>query len=269
MTLLPSLPRMPLFQGHSASAGSPMRSLVRLAAVLSAISLAAPAIAQNIQVNKENRTISITATEHVSTMADVAIVHVGYIVYGKDKDAAYNSGVQTSGAIIKALGAAGVSADAIESDNQALTPVQNFQVERLSAAELAQRRFQVQQSWLVRTTPAEAAHVLDVAVLAGANQSGQIDWALQDENAAGANAAARALQRARTVATQMAQGLNARLGELLYASNESESTAVRPVPMMAMHKAASPSEPLAINPRRIEKTATVRAIFAIEGAATP
>lgn len=230
---------------------------------------AVPTLAQSIQVNKENRTISITATERVSTMADVAVVHVGFIVYGRDKDSAYNAGTQTSGAIIKALGGAGISADAIESDNQALAPVQNFQVERLSPAELANRRFQVQQSWLVRTTPADVAHVLDIAVLAGANQSGQIDWALKDENAAGADAAARALQRARSVASQMAQGLNARLGELLYASNESESSTVRPVPMMAMHKAADASEPLAINPRRIEKTATVRAIFAIESASAP
>lgn len=221
--------------------------------------------AQTIQVNKENRTISVTATDRVSIMADVAVVHVGFIVYGRDKDAAYNAGTKASGDIIKALGAAGLSADAIESDNQALTPVQNFQMERLSPAEIANRKFQVQQSWLVRTTPALVAHILDVAVLAGANQSGQIDWALKDENAAGADAAARALQRARSVATQMAQGLNARLGELLYASNESESSTVRPVPLMAMHKAADASEPLAINPRRIEKAATVRAIFAVEG----
>ena len=225
--------------------------------------------AQTIQVNKENRTISITATERVSTMADIAVVHVGFLVYGRDKDTAYATGTQTSGAIIKALGAAGISSDAIESDNQGLSPVQNFQVERLSPGELVNRRFQVQQSWLVRTTPAEVAHVLDIAVLAGANQSGQIDWALKDEGAAGANAAARALQRARTVASQMAQTLNARLGELLYASNESESSTVQAVPMMAMHRTADASEPLAINPRRIEKSATVRAVFAIEGPSAP
>ncbi len=229
--------------------------------------LSTAALAQTIQVNKENRTISITATERVSTMADLAIVHIGFLVYGRDKDTAYSTGTQTSGAIIKALAAAGISADAIESDNQGLAPVQNFQVERLAPGEIVNRRFQVQQSWLVHTTPADVAHVLDIAVLAGANQSGQIDWALKDDSAASANAATRALQRARAVAAQMAQTLNARLGELLYASNESESSNVLPVPMMAMHKAADPSEPLAINPRRIEKSATVRAIFAIEGAA--
>ena len=248
-------------------ASAPLRPSALAAALV--IALSVPAVAQTIQVNKENRTVSVTATDRVSIMADVAVVHIGFLVYGRDKDTAYNTGTQTSGAIIKALGGAGISADAIESDNQALAPVQNFQVERLTPAEMANRKFQVQQSWLVRTTPAEVAHVLDIAVLAGANQSGQIDWALKDENAAGADAAARALQRARSVASQMAQGLNARLGELLYASNESESSTVRPVPMMAMHKAADASEPLAINPRRIEKTATVRAIFAIEGSATP
>ncbi len=34
--------------------------------------------------------------------------------------------------------------------------------------------------------------------------------------------------------------------------------------MMAMHKAANENEPLAISPRRIERSVTVRAIFAIE-----
>lgn len=248
------------------------RFQLRLAGSAAAAALAvsgATARAQTIQVNRENRTVSITATERVSMTADVAIVHIGFVVYGRDKDAAYNAGTQASGAIIKALGGAGISADAIESDNQGLAPVQNFQVERLTPAELANRRFQVQQSWLVRTTPADVAKVLDIAVLAGANQSGQIDWALKDEGAAGADAAARALQRARAVASQMAQALNARLGELLYASNESEAATVRAVPMMAMHKAADASEPLAISPRRIEKTATVRAIFAIESSTAP
>jgi uncharacterized protein YggE len=200
-------------------------------------------------------------------MADTATVHIGFITYGPDKDAAYASGSTLSNAIIKALTAAGVPSDAIESENQNVSPVQDYQVDKLTPAEKAQRKFQVTQSWTVRTNAADAARVLDVAVKAGANQSGQIDWGLKDENAPQAEAAAKALQRARTVAGEMAKGLNAKLGPLLYASNETQAEPPRPLmramapPPMADAKAV---QPLAINPRRIEKSATVYAVFAIE-----
>jgi uncharacterized protein YggE len=222
--------------------------------------------AQTIQVSKENRTISVTATDKVTAMADVATVHVGFIAYGPSSDAAYANGSRTSNAIVKALTAAGIPSDALESENQNLSPVQNYQVEKLTDAEKAQQKFQVTQSWTVRTNANDAAKALDLAVKAGANQSGQIDWSFKDENAPEAEAAAKALQRARTQAEQMAQSLNAKLGGLLYASNEVQASPIRPL-MRAM--AAAPmgmnkTQALAINPRQIEKSATVTAVFAIE-----
>jgi uncharacterized protein len=224
------------------------------------------ACAQTIQVNKDNRTIAITATDNIIAMADAASVHIGFIAYGPDSDSAYANGSRTSNAIVKALTAAGVASEDIESENQNVSPVQDYQVDKLTPAEKAQRRFQVTQSWTVRTAASSAAKVLDLAVKAGANQSGQIDWSLKDENATQAEAAAKALQRARTQAEQMAKSLDARLGALLYASNETQAQSIRPMARMAV---ASPMamkevEPLAINPRRIEKTATVYAVFAIE-----
>jgi uncharacterized protein len=64
----------------------------------------------------------------------------------------------------------------------------------------------------------------------------------------------------------MAQSLNAKLGVLLYASNEVQASPIRPMMMRAMAAPAPMDkvEPLAINPRQIEKSATVTAIFAIE-----
>jgi uncharacterized protein len=243
-----------------------MKIILVSALGLAAIATAAPAHSQTIQVNKENRTIAITATDKVIVMADTATVHIGFITYGPDKDAAYASGSTLSNAIIKALTASGVPSDAIESENQNVFPVQDYQNDKLTPAERAQRKFEVAQSWTVRTNAADAARVLDVAVKAGANQSGQIDWGLKDENAPQAEAAAKALQRARTVAGEMAKGLNANLGALLYASNETQAEPPRPL-MRAMAPApmaAQAIQPLAINPRRIEKSATVYAIFAIE-----
>jgi hypothetical protein len=236
---------------------------------LTAIALCTAAVAvsaQTIQVSKENRTISVTATDKVTAMADVATVHVGFVAYGPSSDAAYANGSRTSNAIVKSLTAAGVPSDAIESENQALAPVQNYQVEKLTDAEKAQRKFQVTQGWTVRTNANDAAKVLDLAVKAGANQSGQIDWSFKDENAPEAEAAAKALQRARTQANQMAQSLNSKLGVLLYASNEVQASPIRPMmrAMAAAPMAMEKVEPLAINPRQIEKSATVTAVFAIE-----
>jgi uncharacterized protein YggE len=238
-------------------------------AVISLFALAVPAKvllrAQTIQVSKENRTIAITATDSVIVMADTATVHIGFIAYGPDKDAAYAAGSGLSNGIVKALTAAGVPNDAIESENQNVAPVQEYQVDKLTPAEKAQRKFQVTQSWTVRTNASDAARILDLAVKAGANQSGQIDWSLKDANSPQAEAAAKALQRARTVAGEMAKGMNVKLGVLIYASNETQAEPPRPLMRaMAAPALADKVAPLAINPRRIEKFATVYAVFAIE-----
>jgi uncharacterized protein YggE len=234
---------------------------------LATAALAFTAQAQTVQVNSANRTIAITATDKVTVLADIASVHVGFIAYGPDSDAAYANGSRLSNAIVKALTTAGIPNDAIESENQNVSPVQEYQVDKLTPAEKAQRKFQVTQSWTVRTNAADAAKTLDLAVRAGANQSGQIDWSLKDENAAQAEAAAKALQRARTVAGEMAKSLNVKLGPLLFASNETQAEPVRPL-MRAMSVNGvmdkAPTPPLAINARQIEKSATVYAVFAIE-----
>src|SRR5205823_4937310 len=88
----------------------------------------------------------------------------------------------------------------------------------------------------------DAAKILDLAVKAGANQSGQIDWSLKDENTPQAEAAGKALQRARTVAGEMAKGLNVKLGALLYANNETQAQPPRPL-MQAIQASAAKAQP--------------------------
>jgi hypothetical protein len=211
------------------------------------------------------RSITITATDRVTQLADVATVHIGYELFGADKDAAYAAGSKASNAIIDALHAAGVAKEAIESQQQSLGPTEPYRLTQMPGGERASHAFTISQSWTVRSTPDDAAKLLDLAVKAGANNSGSIDWSLRDPNAASAEAAAKALQRARTQAAAMAAGLDVHLGELLYASNEVEAQPVRPVFAMAglARDKAAPA-PLAISTRQIETSATVRAVFAIE-----
>lgn len=220
-----------------------------------ALSLVFPALAflsqaQTIQVNKENRTIAITATDKVTAIADQATLHIGFIAYGPDSNTAYANGSRVSNAIVKALTDAGISKDTIQSENQQIAPVQNYQVDKLTEAQKAQRQFQVTQSWTLKTPADDAAKALDLAVKAGANQSGQIEWGFKDESAPESEAAAKALKRAHTQAAQMATSLNAKLGSLLYASNEVQPSGPRPMfrTMAAVPMAMDKVQPLAINP---------------------
>ena len=74
--------------------------ILPLAATLLTTALTAAATSQTIQVNKENRTVAITATDKVTVMADQATVHIGFIAYGPDSDSAYVNGSRISNATV-------------------------------------------------------------------------------------------------------------------------------------------------------------------------
>lgn len=112
---------------------------------------AATVSAQQIQINKDNRTIAITATDTASMPADTAAVHAGFVAYAADAQAAYAAGSKTSNAIIGALTAKGVAKTDIQSEPQGVAETQPYELEKLPPAEQTQRRFQVHQSWTVQT----------------------------------------------------------------------------------------------------------------------
>jgi len=231
-----------------------------------------PAAAQNpqLEINKSNRTISVTTYATASAAAEIATVHVGFIVYAADEQSAYAQGSKRSNAIAKALADAGVQKDDIESESQNVAPVQQYENNDLSDKDKALRRFQVSQSWGVKTTADSAAGILHAAVLSGANQSGGIDWNVKDEDALQAQAATKALAQGKALASTMSAGLGVKLGPLVYASNQAPQQAnlmMAPRAMAGMDKNAPPPPPpppLAISPQKVEKSATVYAVFAIE-----
>jgi len=237
-------------------------------ATLSIAALGASAAAQNpqLQINKDNRTISVTTDATASAPAEIATVHIGFVVYAPDEQSAYALGSERSNAIAKALTDAGVEKQDIQSENQSVAPVQQYENNNLSDKDKALRHFQVLQSWGVKTAADSAARILHVAVLAGANQSGGIDWNVKDEDALQAQAATKALAQGKALASTMAAGLGVKLGSLVYASNQAPQ---QPGPFMRVSAMAPVSqkfatEPLAISPQKVQKSATVYAVFAIE-----
>lgn len=225
---------------------------------------------QTIQINRENKTIAISTTDEAMATADVAAVTVGFEVYGSDSKSTYAEAGKVSNAILDALHKAGVADPDIESSGQGIQRTE-FD-EKATPAERAQKQWTCSQSWTVTSSPAAAAEVIRVAIAARANKSGAIDWRLSDRKGLQAKAAGTALVKAREVATQMAEGLHVKLGDLIYASNQTPTSRI--VLAASSHEVLSTDTAaldsyitmpkLAIRPQTVREEATVYAVFAIE-----
>jgi len=231
-----------------------------------------PSSGQGIEINRNNKTIAINTTDEATATADIAAVTVGFEVYGPDYQSAYTDGGNTSHAILDALHKAGVEDKNIESSGQSLEQNTSFD-DKDKPDQRAKKQFVFRQSWEVSASPQLAAEVIRIAVGAGANKSGAIDWRLSDRKALQARAAEAALVKARAVANQMAEGLHVKLGDLIYASNESRNAELiyTPRPGLTMYAGYASVAPrvnllpsLEIRPQTIREKATVYAVFAIE-----
>jgi len=235
-------------------------NVAKVLVALIAPSLPITAVAQQVgqpqlKIDSTNRTLTVTAEESVTAEPDVAILHIGFDTQPGDAKGVYAEGSQTSNAIIGAIKQAGVSSDAIRSESQFLDR---------DYTKPQAHKFKLSQRWTVKTTPERAAEILDIAVTAGANTSGAIDWTLKDEHALQQQALDHAAARARENAAELAKGMGVRLGALIYVSNQLVSPGY-PRPMaMAMAKSADQAQPLAIEPQKVSRQATVYAVYTIE-----
>jgi len=249
-----------------------MLRLSSLLALFVAAVLPYGAAAQTIQINQQNKTIAINTTDEATAIADIAAVTIAFEIFKPDVDTAAAEAGKLSHAIMEALHKAGVEDKSIESKTQAINHNTVFD-DKENATQRAQRLYRAEQSWEVSVSPKDAATVLRLAVAAGANSSGAIDWRLADRKGLQAQAAGSALVKARAVAAQMADGLHVKLGALIYASNESPEAHIyfkRPLDGMTVETAEASIgqmvtiRPLEIRPQTIREEATVYAVFAIE-----
>lgn len=243
---------------------------MRLTSALALAMLSMPLVAQSndaprIAIDKANRVISVSASDHAEADPEVADIHIGYTAYGATLQAAYKSASEISNAIIKAITAAGAQKSEIQSQSQ--------RVSRLSEYEIKQQKgmkFSVSQSWTASVAPKDAALILDAAIQAGANQSGDINWRMKNPVALDQEAIRRATERARAMADSLAKSMGVTLGKPVYATNATNTTSdniIRPRVMMnamTKDKEATGPAPLAIEAQRVQSDATVQIVYSIE-----
>lgn len=120
--------------------------------------------------------------------------------------------------------------------------------------------------------PKNAAVVLDAAVQVGANDSGQIDWRMKSSVALDAEAIRRATVRAKAMAESLASASGVTLGAPVYATNSvsgelllSGNMALNKLsPGFARGYADVQTAPLSVEPQRVDRTATVQIIYALQ-----
>jgi uncharacterized protein len=228
------------------------------------------AVAQNIQVNKQNKTIAVTADQTVSVDAEIAMLHIGYHNYGATQDSAFRENARVANTITKALLDAHVSRENIETEKLRLEHVNPRQ--DWTSEMKADRQFEAEQSWKITVSVADAQAVMNLAAQNGANDVSDTDWNVADPLALEAKVSGAALAKARAIAEQMAKALNAKLGDLVYASNQAPPTEPQFMPFVrngfgvgqgggVFH---SEEPQFTLFPQKVHREATVYAVFAIE-----
>ena len=211
-----------------------------------------------LRIDTSNRTLAVSADARVSVDPEVAILHIGFETKPSDSKSAYADGARISNAIVSAIKQAGIPETSIRSESQRLEPV-----------DVKNHKFKLTQNWTVKAPPERAGEILDVAINAGATDSGEIEWTVQDIHALEDQALDKAASRARADATILAKANGSHLGALLYLTNQVTESLFRSAPNnnnaeLQLDRLSSLAPPLAIEPRKVSREATVYAVFAIE-----
>jgi uncharacterized protein len=248
-----------------------MRQLLWTLSILVCFAFASNAYAQDVQVNRDNRTVAVTVSDGIEVDPELAVVQIGYHNFGPTRDAAYKQNGDASQKIINALVSAGVKKEDIETNAVTLDRVDS-EGKEWTSEQRRERQYEAEQMWTVRVPPAQAQKVADQAVAAGANVLQNVDWIVKDLPALDARAGRSALAKARTLAEDMAHQFGAKVGPLLFVSNEETAGfgnfdrrargMSNNVQTVNVTEQAQPV--LMLLPQKVRRDATVHAVFALE-----
>jgi len=134
------------------------------------------------------------------------------------------------------------------------------------------RQFETRQSWNITVPVSQVNALIETMIQAGVNEIDGATWMVSNPAELQAKASGAALAKARSISEQMAKGLNAKLGDLVYASNKTPADENRFVEQFwsrsdaphAWKKWIGDKPKVEIYPEKVKRTATVYAVFSIE-----
>jgi uncharacterized protein len=229
------------------------------------------ASAQQIQIDRQNRTVDVEVKEGIEVEAEIALVTIGCLSYGDTHDQAYAENLRAADKVLKAILAFGITKEDIASTRLELSENDSDDRNSRNSRQPTPRRYKAHQGWTVRVTAANAQKLIDNVVHAGANGIEEISWAVKDPGALRAKARAKALERAKVVAAELAQSVGGKLGIPLYVSDyvvemtfvsKSQSDKKDYVDQNGVFE--TPEFKLQLFPEKIREDITIHVVFALE-----
>jgi uncharacterized protein len=241
--------------------------MLRTLAIASYLVIGQVALAQDVQVNRQNRTIAVQVTETLEVEPELAIVRFGYHSFGLTQESAYQDNTRVASKIIDALLAAGLKKESIETESVNLGRVAS-QNKDWTNEERRHNQFEAEQMWNARVTPSEAQKVADQAIAAGANEIQEVSWVVRDPADLEAKAISTALGKARIIAEGMTQDFGGKIGAPLFVSNGNQVNIVTKSgdgrSYETVEVLASPKPNLRLFPQKVRHDATLYVVFALE-----
>jgi uncharacterized protein len=132
------------------------------------LSLPSLSVAQQIQVDRQNRTIYVSVTQTVRADAETAVVNVGYFNFGRTQDQTFKESAESANRITQALLGDGIPKQELATESSSLAAIDSPPSD-WTFDQKKERQFRARQSWKVRVAVADAQSVVHTAV-AGANE---------------------------------------------------------------------------------------------------
>jgi uncharacterized protein YggE len=240
-------------------------SLPHALAIFAALTLAgAPLVAQQPEPRSAARTIRVTAVGEARATPDVAHLDFGVETTAATARGASEENAQVMERIIRALTAAGIPRQEIQTRNFSVVP--DYARPMPGREEPQVRGYRVSNMVSVRTMEiARVGALIDAALQAGANRVHGVRFTLRDPSPLRAQALRQAVEKARAEAQALASALGVTLGAVLDASTSVESfrgyaTARADFSGQSALRAA----PTPVEPGEQTVTALVSLVFGIE-----
>lgn len=207
---------------------------------------AGSAVGAPVRQATTNHTLTVTGTGSINVKPDMARLSLGVETRASDAQAASTANASAMTAVINAVEAQGVPANKIR------TSVVSINFDEQKAVYVADNQVTV-----TIDDVSKVGAVLDAGVKAGANRSWGIDFGLQDQTAADAQALQAAIKNARSRADTMATALGVTITGV--GSAQASSYTTPPVPYAAPVRApaSSASTPVVAGDIPIQATVTV------------
>jgi len=229
--------------------------------------------AQGVWVNRDNKTVSVSVTESIEVQPEIGVVTLGYQNFGRTQDTVFEENIHAAEKIVKALLAAGVKKEDIETQTLQLGRTEE-PIKQTNTKQDQGPQFQAQQLWRIRVLVGDVQKVVDQAVAAGANDIQDVDWGVKDPDALDTKARAHAISKAKDLAQEIAQSLGGKAGALLFVSNNQvsayaarfgNSNAFGNMGLSTVEVVSSARLPmLNLFPQKVKREATIYAVFVLE-----